>query len=152
MQKGFVTLEMILGMLIIVLLMTVAIPNANRVADKIALDYETKKLYTDLRFLQSFDRMTNMRDIYFYLADDQSVRLVVYPNRYVFEKNSLSFIYSQHYFSNGVKADKTKIVNFNDMGKIIPATSDTLNLTSRRGKKISIAFDTVGRFRCKRGE
>lgn len=147
MQKGFATLEIILLTLIIVLLMTAAVPNAGRVIDRVALDYETKRLYTDLRFLQSFDRMTNMRDSHFGTAYDESARLIILTNKYTVEKNSLSKIYFEHYFSSGVTANKTKIIRFDDMGKITPATSDTLRLTSRLGKKTSIFFDTVGRFR-----
>lgn len=147
MQKGFATLEIVLVTLIIALLMSAAVPNAVRVIDRVALDYETKRLYTDLRFLQSFDRMTNMRDSHFGTAYDESVKLIIYPERHVFEKNSLSKIYSEHYFSSGVTANKAKVIRFDDMGKITPAASDTLILTSRLGKKTSIVFDTVGRFR-----
>ena len=127
--------------------MSSAIPNAVRMIDRAALDYETKSLYTDLRFVQSFDRMTNMRDSHFNTAADESIRLIVYSDHYALEKNSLREIYSEHYFSNGVTAKKSKIVKFDDMGKITPADSDTLYIVSRLGKKNSIVFDTVGRFR-----
>ena len=52
MQKGIATLEVILAVLIIALLMKVAVPNATRLIDRAALDYETKRLYSELRFLQ----------------------------------------------------------------------------------------------------
>ena len=152
MQKGFATFEIICVIFIIAVLMSAAIPNAVRMMDRAALDYETKKLYTDLRFIQSFDRMTNMKDSHFNTKDDESVKLVVYPDRYVFEKNAMYEIYSEHYFSYGVTAAKRKgtdvwQIKFDDMGKITPADSDTLYIVSRLGKKNSIVFDSVGRFR-----
>lgn len=147
MQRGIATFEVILAALIIALLASVAVPNVIRVVDRVALDYETKRLYTDLRALQAFDRMTNMRDSHFGFADDDSVKLVVYPERYDFEKNANGKIYSTHYFSNGVTVDKSMIIKFDDMGKVSPAISDTLYLTSRLGNRNSIVFDSVGRFK-----
>lgn len=148
MQRGIATFEVILAALIIALLASVAVPNVTRVVDRVALDYETKRLYTDLRALQAFDRMTDMGDSHFKIAvPDESVKLVVYPERYDLEKNSNGKIYSTHYFSNGVTADKTKSIKFDDMGKVSPATSDTLYIISRLGKRNSIVFDSVGRFR-----
>ena len=148
MQRGIATFEVILAALIIALLASVAVPNVNRVVDRVALDYETKRLYTDLRALQSFDRMTGMVDTHFQkVVSDESVNLVVYPERYDFEKNSNRKIYSTHYYSNGVTVDKSMTIKFDDMGKVSPAISDTLYFTSRLGKRNSIIFDKVGRFR-----
>ena len=147
MQKGFATFEVVLLMIIIVVMISVALPAAERMIDRVALDYETKRLYTDLRFVQSFDRMTNMRDSHFLTAEDEAVKVIIRTNYYRLEKNSDSKLYAEHYFSNGVTAGKAKSVMFDDMGKITPADSDTLYLTSRLGKKNSIVFDTVGRFR-----
>lgn len=148
MQRGFATFEVILAALIIALLASVAVPNVIRVVDRVALDYETKRLYTDLRALQAFDRMTDMRDSHFgRKIDDDSIRMTISVAGYVLEKNSDSTIYSTHYLSNGVTANKTKGVKFDDMGKVKPADSDTLYLTSRLGKRTSIVFDSVGRFR-----
>ena len=56
MQKGFVTFEIILVTFAFALLMSVAVPNAAKILDKASLDYETKRLYSELRFLQAFDR------------------------------------------------------------------------------------------------
>ena len=147
MQKGLATLEIIFATLIITILMSATIPNVIRVIDKVALDYEAKKLYTDLRFLQSFDRMAYMRDSHFGTSLKESVRLIVYPDRHVIEKNSDSTVYAEHYFSNSVTSNKTKAIIFDDMGKIDPAASDTLELKSRFSKPKYFKFDTVGRFR-----
>ena len=143
-------MELVIVAMIIAILMSAAIPNAVRILDRITLDFETKRLYTDLRAVQAFDRMTGMNDSHFKTNADESVRLSILTDKYVIEKNALSVIYATHYFSSGVTADRTKIIKFDDMGKITPATSETLSLTSRLGVKTAIAFDSVGRFHGKR--
>ena len=156
MQKGFATLEIIFATMIIAILMGAAIPNAARVIDRVALDYETKKLYTDLRFMQSLGRMTNMNDSHFKTNLDNAINLTIYTDRYIFERFSNSKVYGEHYFSNGVTASKkngTEIwqITFDDMGKVTPALSNSLTLNSRFKKKTNIIFDSVGRFRGGRG-
>jgi len=146
MQKGFATLEIVLMIFIVGLLASCAVPNAVRIIDRVSLDYEVKRLYTDMRFLQSVGRMTNTKDFHFGTEKDEAIRLLIHPKRYVVE-NFSGKIYSEHYLSNGVTASKEKTVKFDDMGKIEPATSDTLNLTSRQGKELYFVFDSVGRFR-----
>ena len=153
MQKGFATLEVIFAVLIIAVLATCAVPNAARMIDRVALNYETKRLYTEMRFLQSYDRMAFMKNSHFDAANsvnsvnDESFRLLISQKKYIVEKNSSGKIFAEHYFSNGMTVDKGKKIKFDDMGKVDPATSDTLTFTSRRGKKLYFVFDTVGRFR-----
>lgn len=150
MQKGFATLEIILFTLIIAVLATATLPNAARVIDRVTLDYETKKLYTDLRFLQSLERMTNMESGRFDGTIDEIDRMIIYPNYYTLEKTANNKIYYEHYFSSGVTASKdgTEIwkIQFDDAGRISPAKSKHLTLTSRQGKEFYIYFDSVGRF------
>lgn len=152
MQKGIATLEIVMMIFIVAVLVSCAVPNAVRVLDRIALDYETKRLYTELRFLQSHERMTFMTDSHFEKArgnkiDNFQNKLTVYPEKYTVTKNSTSEIYAEHYFSGGVTVSKNLTIKFDDMGKISPATSDTLTIKSRLGKNLYFAFDTVGRFR-----
>ncbi|MBR4641518.1 MAG: type II secretion system protein [Selenomonadaceae bacterium] len=153
MQKGFATLEIILMTFIIAVLVSVAIPNALRMIDRAALDYETKKLYTDLRFLQSFERMTTMNDSHFTAVErDEVIIMYIYPERYVVQNNSANKIYAENFFSYDVTVDKqggTDVwkIQFDDMGKVKPAISDSLKLTSRLKKDSYIVFDSVGRFR-----
>ena len=156
MQKGFATLEIILFTLIIAVLATATLPNAARIIDRVALDYETKKLYTDLRFMQSLERMTYMKNVNFSNLDgtiDETDRMIIYPNYYTLEKTANSKIYYEHYFSSGVtaseksKTEPTWTIKFDDAGRINPAISDTLKLTSRFNKNSYIVFDSVGRFR-----
>ena len=147
MQKGFATLEIVLVIMIIAILATTTIPSAARIIDRVSLDYETKRIYTDLRFIQSFDRMAYMKDSHFDTNYDERIKFVIYSDRYVFEKNSDGKIYTENYFSKGVMMNKTKIIIFDDMGRINPAKSDTLTLSSKFGSQKYFKFDTVGRFR-----
>jgi len=156
MQKGFATLEIIFVVLIISFLASATIPNVVRVVDRVTLDYETKKLYTDLKFLQSFDRMAHMKDghfnnIHHSTAIDSSINLVVEPERYIFQKNSNKKIYGEHEFSYGVTATqkdnkKNWEIKFDDFGRVSPAESNHITLTSRFGENFFI-FNSVGRFR-----
>ena len=152
MQKGIATLEIILVTLIISILAAAAIPNVERVLDRVALDYETKKFYTDLRFVQSFDRAAHMEDNHFNTMKDNRATLIVYPEKYIFRKISAYKDLGEHSFSRGVTASKKNNsqywqIQFDDMGKIDPAETNHLTLTSGLGKKTYIIFDSVGRFR-----
>ena len=151
MQKGFATLEIILLTLIIAVLATVTIPNAARVIDRVTLDYETKRLYTDLRFLQSLDRMLNMRAAH--LSSNLSatqISLDIYPEYYQFRRVYPKKIFDVHTFSNDVTANENGYgiwqIQFDHMGKISPAITTHLILKSRQGKEFYMYIDTVGRF------
>ena len=155
MQKGFATLEIILVVLIISVLATAAVPNIVRILDRVALDYETKKIYTDLRFLQSFDRVAYMNDTHFNTAKDSRVALLVQPEKYIFRKVSANKDLDEHYFPNGLTASRNKDekiwqIKFDDTGRAKStddeSISDHLTLTSRFGKTY-IVFNSVGRFR-----
>ena len=152
MQKGIATLEIILFVMIISLLAGAAIPNAAKILDRAALDYETKKFYTDLRFVQSFDRMARMDDFHaFESTKDNRVALIVRPEKYFFSKVSASKDFGEHYFSRGVTASQKNNseswqIKFDDMGKVDPAVSGHLILTSRFGKTY-VVINSVGRFR-----
>lgn len=148
MQKGFATLEVGLVLLIIAVLASCAVPNAARVLDSVSLDCETKRLYTELRRIQSYDRMAFMNDSHNFDDKQESrVSLIVSAERYSIKHNDSPKIYGEHHFLNGVTASKGKSITFDDMGKIDPGTSDTIDLTSRLGKRLYFVFDTVGRFR-----
>ena len=150
MQKGIATLEVVLAALIIVLLMKVAVPNAERLIDRAALDYETKRLYSELRFLQAMNRSakfdpmgTGLGDvsgeyvsIKFTGTSYQVVRGLGYTGKPVREV---------HYLSYGVKLSlPSSSVNFDSQGKA-SITSNHITLTSRLGKTKKISFDSVGR-------
>lgn len=173
MQKGFATLEVILVIFIISVLMTCAVPNAARIIDKISLDYETKRLYSDLRFVQALDRSATITDI--------GMQRLLFDNKInppqtasiVFEnpiENSGGWqivrgteitdpaIREPHYLSYGVKIvfekghEDLRRIKFDITGKPQNISGSVANghiiLTSRNKKYASkIVFDTVGRFR-----
>lgn len=161
MQKGIATFEIVMVIFIIGVLASCAVPNAVRVLDGIALDCETKRLYTELRFLQSNERMTFMRDSHFKKVRGNKIenfqnKLTVYPEKYVVEKSNAIKIYDEHYFFYGVTASKQKngdnwAIKFDDMGKPQSLNDTALNghivIKSRLGKELYFVFDTVGRFR-----
>ena len=151
MQKGIATLEVILAALIIALLMKIAVPNATRLIDRAALDYETKRLYSELRFLQAMNRSakfdltgTGLSDvsgeyvsIKFTDKSYQVVRGLGYTG---------SAVREVHYLSYGVKLSSPKnVINF-ETEKIV---SNRITLTSRLGKTKQISFDSVGRMQGK---
>ena len=63
MQKGFATLEIIFLVLIISILTTVAVPQASRLVEKISLDYEQKRLYSELKYCQTLSRSDSVNDV-----------------------------------------------------------------------------------------
>lgn len=156
MQKGIATLEIVMVIFIVGVLASCAVPNAVRVLDRVALDYETKRLYTELRFLQSHERMTYMPDSHFEEIRGSKIenfqnKLTVYPERYVVEKNGSVKIYSEHKFFNGVTTSGNLAIKFDDMGKPQSLNDTALNghivIKSRLGKELYFVFDSVGRFR-----
>ena len=161
MQKGFSTLEVVIAVFVVSVLASCTVPNAARIVDRVSLDYEVKRLYTEMRFLQSHERMTSMRDDYGFEEPLKSqARLIVTTKGYRVEKNADSTLYYGNDFLNGVTAsqkatsqmeDKDWVITFDDMGEATDVYGKILNghivLTSRRGKKLYFIFDTVGRFR-----
>ena len=145
MQKGIATLEIILAIMIIGVLMKFAVPKAAQIIDAVALDYETKRFYSELRFVQAM----SIEDI-----DRPMLYINRTKNYYQVFKNmeGQDPIREPHYFSNGVtiklknKTDTIIKINFNTEGKA-SINSDTLTLTSRLGKNKYIKFDSVGRVR-----
>lgn len=163
MQKGFATLEVILVIFIISVLMTCAVPNAARIIDKVSLDYETKRLYSDLRFVQALNRSgtvknTGMNGIG---IDSSPPATIILNNPTDIPKgwkadgwkitlgaeSNAPTIRETHYLSYGVKLSSPNFqINFDSDGKS-NINSNHLLLTSRSNKYSSkIIFDSVGRF------
>lgn len=159
MQKGFASLEIILTVLTIALLATVAVPNAARILDKVALDYERKRLYSELQFLRTFDRSAsvdatglNMSNFFDGRKTISSVAIMNFD----FDANSYQIFRKEtpvrepHYLSYGVtfsdETDVPKQIQFDAKGTA-NVTSKTIVLESRRGYKTKLRFDSVGRIR-----
>lgn len=171
MQKGLATLEMIFAIMIIGVLVKVAVPNVARILDTAALDYETKKLYSELRFIQEMNKsstieakgmgnttfLTNnlgtngQEDIIWMFTPKKNFYQI--SRRHISNRTTLR---EPHYLFYGVtisfkKAIPENIISFDTEGKAVNAyrkvLSNTLILTSRLGKKRYIIFDSVGRMR-----
>ena len=143
--------------MIIAVLASCAVPNAARVLDSVSLDCETKRLYTELRRIQSYDRMAFMNDSHF--KDDAEtlpLNFEIKETHYLLKQTSPEKIYKQYFLPQGFKLSYRNdmdfsYIKFDDMGKPQSSTDKTLNghmvLTSRLGKRLYFVFDTVGRFR-----
>lgn len=154
MQKGFTTLEVILAALIIALLMKVALPNVEHLVDRAALDYETKRLYSELRFLQAMNRSARFDITGMGLSDDSgeyvSIKFTTEPPSYQVVRG-LGYtgkpVREVHYLSYGLTLSFPKdSVNFDSQGKA-SITSNNIKLISRLGKTNKIVFDSVGRMK-----
>ena len=150
MQRGFATLEIIFVVLIIGILLSAAVPNAARVLDRAALDYETKCLYGDLRFLQATSRSGEADSLGTGRTDFQPEKLpylqINSPQRSWQIMRGNKPVREEHFLRNGIEisSDKT-LIRFDTSGS--PNISTSIILTSRLGKQNKIVFDSVGRFR-----
>ena len=153
MQRGFATLEIILAIMIIALLMTAALPNAVRMVDSAALDYETKRFYSELRFLQAIDRSGTLNNSG---TDNKAFDVDAAPHMQIAPENFSYQILRDnvplrevHYMQNikGIdfKGNVSKNFSFNTGGE--SSLNGKIILTSRLGKKSAIVFDSVGRIR-----
>ena len=159
MQKGIATLEIIFVVLIISLLASATIPHTVQVIDEVALDYETKKIYTDLKFLQAFDRMTNMKDTHFGTNDEKSVVSMEIPNEktsYIITNRNSNKFYGKHPLPKNFSFDYEgtgdfSYIRFDDMGKPNNSNRNALSghirILSPFDKNFFIVFDSVGRVR-----
>ena len=157
MQKGIATLEVVLAALIIALLMKVAVPNATKLIDRAALDYETKRLYSELRFLQAVNRSAKFNATGtggFYVTNDEFLSIKFTGTSYqVVRGSGLSeaTVREVHYLSYGVKlswkSGKTLYTISTEVSGNFDIKNDTLILTSRLDNKNGLVFDPVGRLR-----
>ena len=165
MQKGFASLEIILTVLIVALLAGAALPNALRVLEKVSLDYETKRLYSELRFAQALSRDSNVETKFmggnFEMETSPGVTVTIdysnHPNSWqarLGTKSSDPLLREVHVLRHGetfASYDKNNYINFSLNKITFDSTgkhdlNGTWQLTSRTGKyKSKIIFDTVGR-------
>ncbi|MBR1646680.1 MAG: prepilin-type N-terminal cleavage/methylation domain-containing protein [Selenomonadaceae bacterium] len=159
MQKGFASLELIFAVLIISILATVAVPKAANFVDRAALDYEKKRLYSELQYLRTLSRTITVDSTGMHMPSFFSSKITVnQPALFDINRDTNSYrilrenksIREVHYFSNGVKFSKETDVPtriFFDAAGYSNVKSKSIVLTSRRGVKAKIIFDSVGRIR-----
>ena len=152
MQRGFATLEIIFATMIIAVLVSCTIPNVECVIDKVALDYETKRLYSELRFLQAINRSgrfnvkgTGRND----LGTPNAPLMEINVDGYQILRGNTA-IRAAHRIQNIREiSSPTKRITFDDTGQ--SNVNGSIILTSQFGKQSKIVFDTVGRIRGGRG-
>ena len=152
-QRGFATLEVILATTIISLLAFVAVPKIDRVVEKVFLDYEMKRFCSEVNLTRSLNRSSSFDSKLFFrtisrpkneifLNIDKNTSYQLYQNK--------KYIRDRHYLSAGIKINyspsKMSKIEFNSEG-IYQSGSGTITLTSPRGEKAEIVFDSVGRWR-----
>ncbi|MBR3499149.1 MAG: GspH/FimT family pseudopilin [Selenomonadaceae bacterium] len=167
MQKGFATLEIIFAVMIFALLAGAALPNATRVLEISSLDYETKRLYSELRFAQALSRDSKVETApmggKFEFESKPGVTVMINSlnssirpdNWKIFRDKDFDdkILREQHYLRNGEKFSfkgNLQKISFDSAGKpkgMNDAAADgTLTLTTRSGRdKSIIVFNSVGR-------
>lgn len=153
MQKGFATIEIILVAAIISILMALTIPNAARLVDRAALDYEYKRLYSELRYLQTSGRLE------YFTTEGTAIKNLPKPNQPVMEifaplcrykiilTNDNTLVRDEYQMLPNVTSlttPKSRIFFTNGKANI---TSNSIVLQSRFGRANRIVFDSVGRIR-----
>lgn len=159
MQKGFATIEIILVTIIIAVLMKIAVPKAAQLIDTVSLDYEQKRFYSELRYVQAMGRSNEIKNTGMGTteltftggnkSESPTLRINTAENYYqVFRSPELKkALREPHYLSNGVKIfSPENSITFDSDGKA-NINSDSITLTSRRGKTKYIIFNSVGRIR-----
>ena len=153
-QKGFATFEAILAVTIISVLAFIAVPKIDRVIDKIALDYEMKRLCSEIEFASSLNRSAGFDSEIFdrTITNNQNeITLEINTvNNYWRLKRGTQPLRNSHHLFAGIKiscsSDGVKNIKFDSYG-VYQGGSGRITLTSRHGEQAEIVFDTVGRWR-----
>lgn len=164
-QGGFATFEVILAVIIISVLAFVAVPKIDRVIDKIALDYEMKRLCSEIEFASSLNRSAGFDPEIFdrtfssstLSKGDEIVLDIDEENNSWQLRRDTKFLRDRHYLFAGIKircsTENVKHIAFSPNGVYKPKSvlnspsAGTITLTSRHGETAEIVFDTVGRWR-----
>jgi len=160
-QNGFATLEIILIIGIIAIFSTVAVPKMARILDKVALNYELKRLYSELNFARSIGKSSMIEGgIFntFYNTGNGQIEFWLYSrnyssanmrNLYQMKRPAVTSSYYYRYkLTNDIKLDgnnSVRKISFNNSGTFI--SQPGIELTSKYNYKAYIYLDTVGRIR-----
>lgn len=162
MEKGFATIEIICVTLIISILMALTIPNAARIVDRAALDYEYKHLYSNLRRLQALNHLERLNVSGLGRNDIQTTNFPVMQfmpgtrSWQIIRNISNEPVFDAHYTQRVVSITHNlnlplNRITFSSDGRVQnteqKALYGTIKLYSRFGQPNTIVFDTVGRFR-----
>lgn len=149
-QRGLVSLEIILVVLIIAILSTIALPKMARIVDKAQLDYEMKMFLSTLDFGKTLSKTASYNTAIFErkLSSQSSKALLLnvdYDASYYELMRGSRPISEKHHFPAGFSI----IQNYTPKNQINFSENQNGNitLTSRFGDKRYIIFDSVGRWR-----
>ena len=151
MQKGFATIEIVFA--------TLTIPNVSRIIDRATLDYETKCLYSELRYLQAISRSEKLNLSGLGINNSNFTSpLPPYMNfipeklSYQIKRGNNEPLRPPHYMRVVKFSTSIEKIFFDSAGRAFNGStnktlSTTITLTSRYGKSSTIVFDSVGRLR-----
>ena len=148
-QKGFATIEIIFLIVIISVLSAVAVPKISKIIEKVSLDYEVKKFYSELRFAQTINRSATFKQKVFSkpVPNDQPVIFRVYNSKsYRLERNGI-LVRPSHQMSRNISLERSnsmKDIYFDTNG--VHDKSGSVKIKSNVGT-VKIVFDSVGRWR-----
>lgn len=163
-QCGFATIEILLAVAIIAIFSSIAIPNMARLLDKVYLDYEMKRLYSDLNFARAISKSAKVSEGIPFGVDTSGgveISIQIYgegysatsmKNSYSISRNSVSpYSYYRHKIKNDIILSFTPKgssldIEFTDLGKS-KLSSNTITLTSKFGETANVIIDSLGRVR-----
>ncbi len=154
-QRGFATLEIILAVSIIAIFATVAVPKMARVLDKVYLNYEMKRLYSELNFARSLGKFSDYKVSVFtggdYKREPVFMRIYYNLNKYEILRNLEmgTAVISQHNLQNGITFSNNsglEDIKFDNPSRYSTG-SNTITLKSQFDDSAYIIFNSVGRWR-----
>ena len=150
-EKGFAMIEIILLTLIISVLTATAVPKISKMLEKVSLDYETKKMYSELRFVQSVNRSATFDEAFFQnkIPNSKPVMFQASSTFYqIFRGDNNHLIRPRHNMSRNISltfsSDKMRMFWFEPYGKV--SANGSITIKSNVGERKMI-FDSVGRWR-----
>ena len=153
-QMGIATLEIILVTAIIGILATVVVPKMSYIVGQVALNYELKRLYSELNFARSIGKISDYRPSVMANKVNDSrepvfLRINRSANKYELRRSqsgAVDLILNQHKLQNGITfANKnSENIKFDNPSRFSSGISK-ITLQSKFGEK-SITFDSVGRW------
>ena len=153
MQKGFAMLEVILFMAVTAILATIAVLKIPQVLDKVYLDYETKRFYSEVRFVQAANRSARFDEEIFSQnfngVSYDNIILSIAPNQKSYSvKRGTSSIRKIHRLQKNMTISYDpglQSIYFSPDGT--HSKSGHVTLKTQRGTAVNIYFDSVGRWR-----
>ena len=149
-QRGFITLEIILVTVVVSILIAAAVPKISKMLEKIALDYEIKRFYSEVRFMQTSSRLTGFdrRNFSMGTGTDTNITMNILKygkNSYYYLSRGEYNIRETHFLSGGINFGKSESFYFKPSN--LPSLTGHITFGSPSAGKVNVYFDSVGRWR-----